>query len=97
MITRVHTSSESHTWNWPSFSGSSSTIRPTAPDMMPCDYHAFSPLKAHLEGKRFNSDYELKDPVKDWVSSPPQEIWKQGILQLVYQWDRFFSDLWYIL
>ncbi|GFV42289.1 hypothetical protein TNCV_3165201 [Trichonephila clavipes] len=46
------------------------------------------PLKKHLKGKRFNSDDVLKDTVKDWVSSQPQEFWEQGILRLVHQWDR---------
>ncbi|GFS31961.1 hypothetical protein TNIN_312071 [Trichonephila inaurata madagascariensis] len=46
------------------------------------------PLKKHLKGKRFNPDDVLKDTVKDWVSSQPQEFWEQGILLLVHQWDR---------
>ncbi|GFW96137.1 HTH_48 domain-containing protein [Trichonephila clavipes] len=56
--------------------------------MLPCDFHVFGPLKKHLKGKRFNSDDVLKDTVKDWVSSQPQEFWEQGILGLVQQWDR---------
>ncbi|GFY73805.1 HTH_48 domain-containing protein [Trichonephila inaurata madagascariensis] len=45
-------------------------------------------LKKQLKGKRFTSDDVLKDTVKDWVSPQPQEFWEQGILRLVYQWDR---------
>ncbi|GFW08023.1 hypothetical protein TNCV_2977921 [Trichonephila clavipes] len=52
-------------------------------DMSPGDFHAFGPLKKSLKGKRFNSDDELKDAMKDWVSSRPQEFWKQGTLHLV--------------
>ena len=41
-----------------------------------------------VKSDRFNSDDELKDAVKDWISSRPQEFWEQGILRLVNQWDR---------
>ncbi|XP_042904384.1 histone-lysine N-methyltransferase SETMAR-like [Parasteatoda tepidariorum] len=61
---------------------------PYSPDMSPCYFHVFGPLKKHLKGKRFNSDGVLKDAVKDWVSSRPQEFWEQGILWPVHQWDR---------
>ncbi|GFY56226.1 histone-lysine N-methyltransferase SETMAR [Trichonephila inaurata madagascariensis] len=61
---------------------------PYSTDMSPCDFHVFGPLKKHLKGKRFNSDDVLKDTVKDWVSSQPQEFWEQGIMRLVYPWDR---------
>ncbi|GFX92657.1 histone-lysine N-methyltransferase SETMAR [Trichonephila clavipes] len=62
---------------------------PYSLDMSPCDFHVFGPLKKHLKGKRFNSDDVLKDTVKDWASSQPQEFWEQGILRLVHQWDRW--------
>ncbi|GFY77193.1 mariner Mos1 transposase [Trichonephila inaurata madagascariensis] len=61
---------------------------PYSPDMSPCDSHVFGPQKKHLKGKRFNSGDVLKDTVKHWVSSQPQEFWEQGILRLVHQWDR---------
>ncbi|XP_055939025.1 histone-lysine N-methyltransferase SETMAR-like [Argiope bruennichi] len=61
---------------------------PYSPDISPCDFHVFGPPKKHLKRKRFNSDGELKDAVKDWVSFRPQEFWEQGILRLVNHWDR---------
>lgn len=60
---------------------------PYSPDLSPCDFHLFGPLKKHLKGKRFNSDDELKDTVEDWLLSQPQTFWEQGILRLVKQWD----------
>ncbi|GFW98758.1 histone-lysine N-methyltransferase SETMAR [Trichonephila clavipes] len=45
-----------------------------SPDMSPCDFHVFGPLKKHRKGKRFNSGDVLKDTVKDWASSEPQEF-----------------------
>ncbi|GFW15981.1 hypothetical protein TNCV_4432541 [Trichonephila clavipes] len=60
------------------------------PYMSPCDFHVFGLLKKHLKGKLFNSRTYgvLKDTVKFWVSSHPQEYWEQGIPRLVHQWDR---------
>ena len=60
---------------------------PYSPDMSPCDFHLFGPLKKHLKGKRFHSDDELKDTVEDWLLSQPQDFWEQGIFRLVKQWD----------
>ena len=60
---------------------------PYSPDMSPCDFHLFSPLKKFLKGKRFNSDDELKDTVEGWLLSQPQKFWEQGILRLVRQRD----------
>ncbi|GFU50562.1 histone-lysine N-methyltransferase SETMAR [Trichonephila clavipes] len=50
---------------------------PYCPDMSPCDFHVFGPLKKHLKGKRFKSDDVLKDTVKDCVLPQPQEFWEQ--------------------
>ena len=36
-----------------------------SPNMSPCDFHVFGPLKKHLKEQRFNSDDELKDTTKD--------------------------------
>ncbi|XP_037572224.1 histone-lysine N-methyltransferase SETMAR-like [Dermacentor silvarum] len=38
---------------------------PYSPDMSPCDFNVFGPLKKHLKRKRFNLANELKDAVKD--------------------------------
>ncbi|GFS90301.1 histone-lysine N-methyltransferase SETMAR [Trichonephila clavipes] len=58
---------------------------PYSSDMSPRDFYVLGPLKKHLKGKRFNSDDVLKDTVKDWVSSQPQEFWEQGIMWFVHQ------------
>ncbi|GFY71536.1 uncharacterized protein TNIN_355991 [Trichonephila inaurata madagascariensis] len=59
-----------------------------SPDMFPCVFHLFGPLKKHLKWKLFNADNEFKGTLKDWVWSRPQEFCGQGILQLINQWDR---------
>ncbi|GFU53119.1 histone-lysine N-methyltransferase SETMAR [Trichonephila clavipes] len=58
------------------FKGETLEHPPYSPDMSLCDFHVFGPLKKHLKGERFNSDDVLKDTVKDWVSSHPQEFWE---------------------
>ncbi|GFT76045.1 histone-lysine N-methyltransferase SETMAR [Trichonephila clavipes] len=58
-------------------------------DWSPCDFYVFGPLKKHLNGVPFNLEDGLKDAGKDCVSSRPLEFWKQGILRLVNQWDRY--------
>ncbi|GFS41426.1 hypothetical protein TNIN_459271 [Trichonephila inaurata madagascariensis] len=52
----------------------------------PCVFMCFFPQK-HLKGKTFNSDGDLKDAEKVWVSSLPQKFREQVILRLV-KWDR---------
>ena len=56
-----------------------------SPDMSPCNFHEFSLLKKHLKGQRFNLDNKLKDNVKDWVLSRPQEFQEHEILQFANQ------------
>ncbi|GFY27506.1 histone-lysine N-methyltransferase SETMAR [Trichonephila clavipes] len=61
---------------------------PCSPDMSPCDFHLFVHPEKHLKGKRFNSDDELKNTDKNWVSPWSEEFKQQGILWFVNQWDR---------
>ncbi|GFW89021.1 hypothetical protein TNCV_2684551 [Trichonephila clavipes] len=51
---------------------------PYSPDMSPCNLHVLGPLKKHLKGKRFNSDDELNDTVKDWIPSRQQELYDEA-------------------
>ncbi|GFY42550.1 DDE_3 domain-containing protein [Trichonephila inaurata madagascariensis] len=47
---------------------------PYSLDISPCDFQVFGSQKKYLQGKRFNSEDEFMDCVKDWVSSRPQEF-----------------------
>ena len=38
---------------------------PYSPSISLCDLHVFGPLKKHLKGQRFNSDYALKNALKE--------------------------------
>jgi histone-lysine N-methyltransferase SETMAR len=39
-----------------------------SPDLAPCDFHLFPKLKEFLGGRRFKSDEEVKDSVKEWLN-----------------------------
>ena len=47
---------------------------PYSPDLSPCDYHMFGPLKEALGGQRFNTDDEVEEVVCTWLSELPQGI-----------------------
>ena len=58
-----------------------------SPDLSPCDFHLFGPLKKALKGHRFNSDTEVVTAVTDWFSEQPNFFFADGILHLPKQWD----------
>lgn len=60
---------------------------PYSPDLSPCDFHLFAPLKRALKGRYFVSDTEISEVVKLWLRTQPRELFKQGIFRLVGQWE----------
>jgi hypothetical protein len=44
---------------------------PYSPDLAPSDNHLFVPMKKHLGGQKFKTDYELKCGVLNWLRSQP--------------------------
>ncbi|KAF7272417.1 hypothetical protein GWI33_014804 [Rhynchophorus ferrugineus] len=60
---------------------------PTSPDLSPCEFHVFGPLKQALKGRRFNSDEETEAAVREWFDKRPQEFFQQAIYRLAHQWD----------
>ena len=47
---------------------------PFIPDLSPCDYHVFGPLKKSLKGRRFKSDSEVEFAVSEWFRKHPQDF-----------------------
>jgi hypothetical protein len=47
--------------------------------MAPSDYHLFGFLKAHLRGKRFQDEYEVKSAINEWIDGQPTEFFRRGI------------------
>ena len=81
MVTHVHPCTGSHKRNCPN--GKSLTIHITAQTCHPVIFICLIPWKKHLKVQRFKLDDELKDAVKNWGSSRPQ----QGMLWLVNELD----------
>jgi histone-lysine N-methyltransferase SETMAR len=44
---------------------------PYSPDLSPCDYHVFGPLKKTLKGRWFNSDEAVHEAVEQWFIQQP--------------------------
>ncbi|GBM71713.1 Histone-lysine N-methyltransferase SETMAR [Araneus ventricosus] len=44
---------------------------PYSPDLSPCDFHIFGPLKRAFQGTRFHSDHEVKKAVQDFLKNQP--------------------------
>jgi histone-lysine N-methyltransferase SETMAR len=53
------------------------------PDLAPSDFHLFPKLKEFLGGRRFKSDEEVKDAVKEWLNGLAAEVYVEGIVKLL--------------
>lgn len=58
-----------------------------SPDLSPCDFHLFGPLKKFLKGQRFESDEEVRATVIEWFKKQPMSFFSDGIRRLPKQWD----------
>ena len=65
---------------------------PYRPDIPPCDYAIFGPLKKALRGKLFTSDDDVKQYVQNWFTTQPLEFYETAIHCLVSQWDKCFDS-----
>jgi histone-lysine N-methyltransferase SETMAR len=61
---------------------------PYSPDLSPCDYHNFGPLKKTLKGRQFNSDETVREAVEQWSIQQPVSFFAEGITKLVQRWDK---------
>jgi histone-lysine N-methyltransferase SETMAR len=48
-----------------------------SPDLAPSDFQLFPKLKKLLGGRRFKSDEEVKDTVKEWLNGLVAEVYDQ--------------------
>jgi [histone H3]-lysine36 N-dimethyltransferase SETMAR len=55
---------------------------PYSPDLAPTDYHLFRSLSAHLEGKKFDDEEDLRNELQSFFDQKPQEFYKHGIFTL---------------
>jgi histone-lysine N-methyltransferase SETMAR len=50
-----------------------------SPDLAPSDFHLFPTLKEFLDGRRFRSNEEVQDAVKQWLNGLAAEVYDEGI------------------
>ncbi|EFN74649.1 Histone-lysine N-methyltransferase SETMAR, partial [Camponotus floridanus] len=51
---------------------------PYSPDLSPCDYHMFGPLKEELGGHRFDDDEGVETFVRNWLQTRPDSFFDDG-------------------
>jgi polysaccharide deacetylase 2 family uncharacterized protein YibQ len=56
---------------------------PYNPDLTPSNYHLFTYLKNWLGSQRFNSNEEVMEGVKTWLSSQAADFFDMGIQKLI--------------
>ena len=66
---------------------------PYSPDLSPCDYAISGPLKKALRGRRFTSDDNVKQYVRNWFTTQPREFYETAVHCLVSQWDKCLKFL----
>lgn len=64
---------------------------PYSPDLSPCDFHVFGPLKEALGGQRFDSDAEVEAYVRNWLQTRPASFYEEGIGKLPIRWEKCVS------
>lgn len=64
---------------------------PYSPDLSPCDFHMFGPLKEALGGQRFDSDAEVEAYVHNWLQTRPGSFYMEGIGKLPIRWEKCVS------
>jgi len=64
---------------------------PYSPDLSPCDFHVFGPLKKAWKGHRFTDNDEVRETVEEWFFSQSKTFFADGIHRLVDQWDTCFN------
>jgi histone-lysine N-methyltransferase SETMAR len=59
-----------------------------SPDLAPNDFHLYPKLEEFLVGRRFKSDEEVKDAVKEWLNGLAAEVYEEGIQNLVTRYSK---------
>nr|QLJ84876.1 transposase-like protein [Dichotomius schiffleri] len=64
---------------------------PYSPDLSPCDFHLFGPLKEALGGQRFDDNEAVKAFVLQWLRRRPKSFYADGIKKLPIRWEKCIS------
>lgn len=60
---------------------------PYSPDLSPCDFYLFGPLKEALRGQRFNND-GVEEFVRNWLLTQSASFYDDGIKKLPIRWEK---------
>jgi len=55
---------------------------PYSPDLSPCDYHMFGPLKEALGGQGFDNNEQVENFVRNWRQTRPTSFYDAGVKKL---------------
>jgi histone-lysine N-methyltransferase SETMAR len=64
---------------------------PYSPDLSPCDYNVFGPLKKTLNGRQFNSDEAVREAVEKWFIQQHVSF-TESITKFVQRWDKCLNS-----
>ena len=59
-----------------------------SPDLAPCDFYLFGPLKDSLRGKHFENMDALKNSVRHWIRNTPVDFYTRGMNELLDRWRK---------
>jgi hypothetical protein len=65
---------------------------PYSPNLAPSDFHLFTWLSVWLGTQRLNTNEQLMDGVKDWLSSQAATFFDVGIQKLVSHYDKCLNS-----
>jgi len=54
-----------------------------SPDLIPCDFHAFGPVREALHCHWFGNDEKVKEVMCTWIREQPKTFFSDGIWKLV--------------
>lgn len=61
---------------------------PYSPDLSPCDFFLFAPMKQSLGGERFENNEDVEEYVRNWLSTRPQTFFEEGMFKLSNRWQK---------
>jgi transposase len=65
---------------------------PYSPDLAPSDHHLFTYLKNWQRSQRFNSNEELMEGVKTWLSSQAADFFDTGLQNRIPRYNKCLNS-----
>lgn len=66
---------------------------PYSPDLAPCDFHVFGPMKEALAKRRYFTNEEVQIVTQEWLSDVGRDFFNKGIEKLVSRYDKCLNKL----